>query len=69
MGHEGVDVCLDDRGQLGRGEGTTRNPAWELRVPNEIVATHDLAVTLCEGDNLVTLGEGENTLLRLSSIL
>ena len=61
VAHEGAAVILDDGGQVGRGESTTANPARKLVVPNAVVATEQLAVSLGEVGNLISTGECEGS--------
>ena len=66
---EGAAVVLDDGRQLRSSELAVRHPARELVVPDAVVTTEELAVSLCEVCDLVTAGERELTLGGLSSIL
>jgi len=61
------DVVLENVGQGGL-VSDAGDPAWELRVPAQVVTTDELAVLLGEVDKVVTTGEGEDTLLGLSGI-
>jgi hypothetical protein len=60
VGDDIFDVVLDDRRQ-GVAVVDRRHPAGQLRVPEESVAAHGLAILLGEGDDLVSVGKVERS--------
>lgn len=68
-----VSHFVGDVGGHGRREGVIGpcvggDPGWQLVVPDQVVAAHDLAVVLSKVDNDITLGVIEAALGRLSVI-
>ena len=60
------NVGIDDRGESRIGPRPGRHPRRELIVPDQIVASKNLAVSLCEVHDNVSLGVVENSIARLS---
>ena len=67
VGDDGGDVVLDDLGQ-GVAVIDLGHPVGQLAVPEEGVATHELAVLEGEVDDLVGVGEVERTAARCGDV-
>jgi len=67
MSDHGGNVVLENRGQGGT-VSDSRDPAWQLGVPEEVVATDKLAVCLSKGDNFIGVAELEVAAAWLNSI-
>ena len=67
MRYKGLDVDLHGGRQGFSGPVTLSDPVGELGVPNQVVATEDLAMVLCNVNDDLAASEVEDALLRLRS--
>lgn len=62
-------VVLNDGCQVGGSEAAIGHPARELVVPDAVVSTEELAVSLRQVSDLITAREGERAASRFRSVL
>lgn len=55
-------MIVHDTGQTRAAPRTPRHPARKLVIPHAVMTTKYLTIALCEGSNLVGLGESETIL-------